>query len=299
MWSLVQQLSYQRLSVATGELRGKLVKSYAVRARRIAAVYARFYLELEEGGDRSKKGRYYWMALGAFASKTVACTLEAWQVRTQAALVSDSTKDGLGKGNLWLFCDIGAWHWYYSMYPKTFESCLGSRNVQSYVPTVKAQMMKLPWSGDALPKIRQLQVSGEIRRGFAAVRAFEETWNEVRRQDAQMDNLLAIADHEQGIILQPLIYEDPDFVRWLKVQRWPVVSSVSPELALVFSSACSTDDGSLKSVAPEDTRLEEFDSRMNWIRDAARDFDQLMRRRSGYMEAQLRAMAGWVSLAEK
>ena len=36
-----------------------------------------------------------------------------------------------------------------------------------------------------------------------------------------MDNLLAIADHEQGIILQPLIYEDPDFVRWLKVQRWP------------------------------------------------------------------------------
>jgi len=99
MWSLVQQFSYLRLADETGDFKSKLVKDYAVRARRIAATYARFYLEQEKGCDSAKKGRFYWMALGAFASKTVACTLEAWQVRTQATLVSKKTKEGLGKGN--------------------------------------------------------------------------------------------------------------------------------------------------------------------------------------------------------
>lgn len=38
---------------------------YAARARRIAATYARFYLETEGGGDTDKLGCYCWMALGA------------------------------------------------------------------------------------------------------------------------------------------------------------------------------------------------------------------------------------------
>ena len=61
-----------------------------------------------------------------------------------------------------------------------------------------------------------------------------------------MDHLLAIADHEQGVILQPLIYDDPDFVYWLDKQRWPWVRWAVPNLELVFSSACST-----REVAPE------------------------------------------------
>ena len=47
---------------------------YAFVTRLLAAIYARFYLEQEEGGDPAKKGRFYWMALGTFASKTVACS---------------------------------------------------------------------------------------------------------------------------------------------------------------------------------------------------------------------------------
>jgi hypothetical protein len=121
MWSMAQQFSTLRLCVETGDFRARLVKDFAVRARRIAATYARFYLELEEGGNPEYEGRYYWAALGAFASKTVACTLETWQVRTQAAVMSEKTRQGLGKGNFWLFFDISGWHWYHMRYPGTFE----------------------------------------------------------------------------------------------------------------------------------------------------------------------------------
>ena len=59
IWSLAQQFSTKRLCVLTGKREGTVVRDYAVRARRIAATYARFYLEIEVGGDKSKIGRYY------------------------------------------------------------------------------------------------------------------------------------------------------------------------------------------------------------------------------------------------
>jgi hypothetical protein len=56
MWSLAQQFSSTRLCMETGNDKGTLVRDYAVRARRIAATYARFYLEKEDGGDEKKWG---------------------------------------------------------------------------------------------------------------------------------------------------------------------------------------------------------------------------------------------------
>jgi hypothetical protein len=299
MWSIVQQWSYLRLSDETAPFKARLVKDYAVRARRIAATYARFYLELEDGGDLTKKGRFYWMALGAFASKTVACTLETWQVRTQAATVSSKTKEGLGKGNFWLFCDISGWHRYYSMYTNSFEMCFESRNAANYVPAVKQQMAKLPWAKESLPNIKQMAVSEHIKTGFAKVKEFETQTNSRRRSQVQLDHLLAIADHEQGVILQPLIYEDKDFMYWLEMQRNPWVRWASPNLELVFSSACSTDNAALKSVAPEGTKLENFKSRMEWISAAAKQFHKLMQTDGQYMEKELQTMAGWVAAADR
>jgi hypothetical protein len=299
MWSMAQQYSYLRLSDEIAPFKSKLVKDYAVRARRIAATYARFYLEQEDGGDTAKKGRFYWMALGAFASKTVGCTLETWQVQTQATVMSKTTKEGLGKGNFWLFCDISGWHWYYCKHPKTFDMCLNGRNAANYATAVKAQVAKLPWSGEALPKINQMAVSPHIKTGFAKVKEFENQADARRRPAIQFAHLLAIADHEQGVILQPLIYDDKDFVYWLELQRSPWVRWASPNLELVFSTACSTDTAALKSGAPKGTKLESFKSRMDWIQDAAREFHKLMQTERGYMEGQLRTMAGWVALADK
>jgi hypothetical protein len=298
MWSIVQQLSYLRLSDETGEFKAALVDDYAVRARRISATYARFYLEQEEGGDLKKKGRFYWMALGAFASKTVACTLETWQVRTQAVAFK-ATQKGLGKGNFWLFSDISGWHWYYSKFPTSFETCVDSRNAASYVPKVKQQMAKLPWSGEALGKIKQMAVSPHIKTGFAKVKEFEAESDTTEKRSIQLKHLLAIADHEQGVILQPLIYDDPSFVRWLKIQRLPGINSLSPGMELVFSSACDTDEATLKSVAPKEMKLEDLRSRMTWIGAAAVEFHGLMRNKKAYMEAEIQKMAAWVSMADK
>jgi hypothetical protein len=295
MWSFAQQFSLLRLSDEVEPYKARLVKDYAVRARRIAATYARFYLEHEEGSDPTKKGRFYWMALGAFASKTVACTFEKWQVQFQAKALSKKTKEGLGKGNFWLFCDISGWHWYYCKYPSTFDLCLDSRDASKFVPEVKRQVAKLPWNAEALPKIRQMTVSSHIRTGFAKVREFEAQSDIRRRPLIQLGNLLAIADHEQGVILQPLIYDDPDFVYWLDLQRSPWVRWASPNLELVFSHSCGADDEQLKSVAPDDTKLEDLGSRMKWIRDAALDFHQLMINRKSYMERELAEIAGWVN----
>lgn len=104
-----------------------------------------------------------------------------------------------------------------------------------------------------------------------------------------------MANHEQGVILQPLIYDDKDFSFWVELQRNWLVRRASPDLELVFSHACQTEEPEYKSVAPSETHLESFASRMAWIKSAAAQFDKLMKKKEAYMEAQLRTMAGWVN----
>lgn len=292
MWSLAQQFCVERLTVGTGEQKGRLIEDLEVRAKRIAATYARFYLELESGCNPSKKGRFYWMALGAFASKTVACSLALYRVQALRWV-----KTALGKGNFWLFCDISGWHWYYARNPASFQMCLESRNASTYVPEVKKVVARLPWSDEALPVINQLKVSSHVRAGFAKVVEYERQQDVQRKRAIQMQHLLVIANHEQGVILQPLIYDDPAFARWIGAQR--ALSAISPDLELVFSSACQTDHDEFKSEAPSGTKLEDLRSRMDWIGAAANQFHKLMRTRKSYMEAQLGVMAGWADMADR
>lgn len=122
LWSCAHAFAYKRLSEGKNDLEFDLLDCYSTRARRIAATYARFYLETEDGCDPAKKGRFYWMALGAFASKTVACLFESWQIKRSfdAGFVADwmipkeyelrQISEGLALGNLWLFMDIAVWH---------------------------------------------------------------------------------------------------------------------------------------------------------------------------------------------
>ena len=297
MWSMAQQFSTMRLCSHTGEFKGELISGYATRARRISATYARFYLEKEDGGDPEKKGRYYWMALGAFASKTVACTFDAWQVKGLLLLTSTVWK-GLGKGNFWLFCDISGWHWYHNMYPKSFDSCLSSRDSSKYVAPVQAQMKNLPWKEKALPIIENFAVSKEIKAGFAKVKEFEQEVSHKNRPKIQFDHLLEIANHEQGVILQPLIYADPDFAFWVRSQRGTIAGWISPELELVFNHTCAVKNPELKSVASKEIELENFKSRMIWILEAGKIFHGLMQKQTAYMENELNIMANWVDMPD-
>jgi hypothetical protein len=146
-----------------------------------------------------------------------------------------------------------------------------------------------------------MQVSSYIRDGFAKVKAFENETNPTRRPTIQLDHLLKIADHEQRVILQPLIYEDTMFVGTLLVGRYLrwVPNEVLPAMELVFTHACETKDAKLKSVAPDDTKLEDVDNRMKWIGAAAEQFHLLMQRSQSMMEKELSAIAGWVNMPDK
>jgi hypothetical protein len=297
IWSLAQQFSTKRLSVETGVNKGKLVKDYAVRARRIAGTYARFYLETEEGFDEEKLGRYYWMALGAFASKTVACTFDAWQVRAMS-LVTKTVWEGLGKGNFWLFCDISGWHWYHNVHRPSFNKCLNERNAKNYVRHVKTDMAKLPWQAAALSTINNFAPSPEIKQAFEYLREFEENPDKKEKEDLQLKHLLEVAKHEQGVILQPLIYDDTDFSAWIKLQRARYIKEASPPLEIIFTHQCSHKSIEVKSVAPVNTQLENFASRMDWINAAALKIHQLMREKKSFMHSALSIMSQWYDMPD-
>ncbi|MCP1574574.1 hypothetical protein [Herbaspirillum rubrisubalbicans] len=290
MWSLIQQMSTKRLCKLHGHNEGSIIPIYSDRARRISATYARFYLETQEYGDPLKKGRFYWMALGAFASKTVACSLDDGRVA-----IANPVFKGLAKGNLWLFYDISGWHWYYTRFRNSFDDCVRCRDASAYIEPVKEQVSYYPWKDEALPKIKNMSRCNYIIEGFNIVKQIEASRPGNAREELKMAHLLAIANHEQSVILQPLIYQDKCFSFFVGMQRWPIIDMASPELRLAFSSACDTKDAQKKSIAPDTTILEDFESRMSWITEAAKRFHFLMQDQTEYMESELHTMADWVN----
>jgi hypothetical protein len=267
------------------------------RASIVAATYARFYLETEEFGNPKRKGRYYWMALGAFASKIVACTLKNNALRAANAVGIDAVVNGLGKGNFWLFQDIAPIHWLHSYDDSAYFHCANTRGEKLY-EVMESKLKQLPWAKQALPILQNLKLSSYVQTGMRLVREIEKLppgTEDYRKK--QFAHLLAIADHEQRVVLQKLIYNDPGFAVWLQRQRaaqnaadtllepsrtWPplyvdesmqapalFIKTILPPLELVFAAACETKDPKLKSVAPKDTVLENEESRMRWIKSSS------------------------------
>lgn len=152
-WEVQQQEAMKRISNLKDSKKNlyKLEPGYEARARRIASVYAKIYLEQELNGNRQLKGRYYWMGLGAFASKTVAAVfkhgLTAWGYKWAPviggglggilggtvinSMIRDPVHD-FAKGNLWLFMDIAPWHYAWSASPASFNQCKDERKVSKF-----------------------------------------------------------------------------------------------------------------------------------------------------------------------
>jgi len=279
--SLAQQYTYKRLMESSqkdthdyGVGKYTLLDDYRARAKRIAATYARFCLETEDGCDKQLQGRYYWMGLGAFASKTVACMFDAWQVKYVSVafrkLAMDKIYEGLGKGNFWLFQDIASWHFLYNMSVTKgqgyggFVKCRDMKGVETLCETPKDIVKnKLPWASEALPLIGNLAVPrgqepGVLEEGMGLVHKIEmmilENKKEKDIRAKQFAHLIAIAKHEQGNILQPLIYKDPrswsiDFQDWLPIMRG--LSFAMPEVKLVLQASC---DESVSHVLEENEK---------------------------------------------
>lgn len=305
LWSMgqkaaIHRLTSQKKSLSTGFTAPELVMDYSARAARIAATYARFYLEQEEGCDPALKGRFYWMGLAAFASKQVKCGLDFIPDDPTLLLAPPVAqvpmrigKNYLGKGNFWLFQDIFVWHWFYANYPEQFTSCAPERDARTYLPDVKAMVNSLPWAGDALPILNNFKVPSPdyVIQGFSAIAATESAVGNNRR-NFQYESLLRIADHEQRKILQPLIYNDLNFTLTLDGQQMTEFLPFFPKRLATFSTACDANNSKLKVVMTEGKLYNETD-RMRFIGNIADQYHKLMSQQKAYMEGEILSIAGW------
>ena len=237
-WSLLQQTSYVKLSNRVEGNRYHLEPWYEQRARRIAAIYARIYLETEKelGGNPRLKGRFYWMGLGAFASKTVAATFNSWVTTTGlwaakfeavpkwAEKYRDAAKSAhiFAKGNLWLFMDVAPWHWAWALSPGSFEQCKASRNASNYVAPVKKALNALPWASTALPGVKGFKLTAEILKAFQYLSDIEKLKpNSKKALGFQITHLKLIAVvQEQKNILQSICWDHPWMRLGAEMQRW-------------------------------------------------------------------------------
>ena len=229
-WSILQQTSYIKLSNKTGNNQYRLEEWYEQRARRIAAIYARIYLEMEKelGGNPNLKGRFYWMGLGAFASKTVAATFDSWMTRTgyQGNKIISNYLDApksvhiFAKGNLWLFMDVAPWHWAWALSPGSFEQCKTSRNASNYVAPVKKALNALPWASTALPGVKGFKLTDEIQEAFKFLSDIEKLKPYSKKAlGFQITHLKLIAVQEQKNILQSICWNHPWMRAGAEVQR--------------------------------------------------------------------------------
>jgi hypothetical protein len=304
LWSLAQVQAIKRLSTYRkeyhlfGETKWMLEADFSVRAARIAGTYASFYLEKEHGGNEKLKGRFYWMGLAAFASKQVMCGLDFTTHATVAMPiwkpVIDIGKNGLGKGNFWLFQDIFCWHWFYSNYPDKFEECSAERNSETFERKVKNALKGLPWALDSLAVIGNFKIKKELRDAFSKIKDIETAAALPYKQTLQYESLIATANHEQLNILQPLIYENSAFRAILDVQQMSEGLPLIPLRLAAFSTACDVKQPELREQMHQG-ELYNAQDRMEFIQSIADKYHNLMMNDFEYMEGEIEAISKWNS----
>ncbi|WP_322048629.1 DUF2515 family protein [Paraburkholderia sp. J67] len=178
-------------------------------------------------------------------------------------------------------------------------------------------------SGAKKSQLGYLQHTDIIADGFKSVGDWE-TGTAKERPGYALAHLLSIAQHEQGEVLQGLIYDDERFQWWLKLQRGalassddtaindstnamhagqsdgsevalaPLVRALVPSLQLVLTSDDETDNADFRSDAPDRLVLWDYQKRMDWIQKAADKFHDLMQgEKSGFMMDYLHEIKSW------
>jgi hypothetical protein len=249
------------------------------------------------------------MALGAFASKTVACSLKNRALKAANGVGIDAVVNGLGKGNFWLFQDIAPIHWLHSYDDSAYFHCANTRGEKLH-EVMESKLTQLPWAEQALPILQHLKLSSYAQKGMLLVREIEKLKpGSDTYREKQLAHLLAIADHEQRVVLQKLIYNDPGFAVWLQRQRalqqtadtllepsttWPpqYVDETSQALALLTKAILPPWNWCLPPPVKPRTqtqirraqrhRIGKRNSRMRWIKLAAKQFHGLMETQAEY-----------------
>lgn len=336
-YELHQQTAIKLLSNHVKDNHYKLEPGYEARARRIAAIYAKTFLETGYYGNSNLVGRFYWMGLGAFASKTMAMVFKANRsvlgynssdaievVYIGGTLNIRESLNVLAKGNLWLAMDIIPWHLAWAQDKEGFKKCMNSRDFKEF-KHLKPAIDSLPWSG-SVPKIlsfkgKQLGVTTEIDIAFNThLKEIERIFNnsEYKTEDTRFkkaatplfDHLMQIAIQEQKNILQKICWSDQALRDNVKAQRGFFTSMVAIDQTLGLSSDIKVGDlkdrrkkeydvKKLKedpwSTPPEGTIVENYNSRMVWIKKAAEKYHLLMQDGAGraFLKKELGVIAGW------
>lgn len=238
------------------------------------------------------------------------------------------------KGNLWLFMDIAPWHFAWSMSSKSFDDCKEKRDVAKFTH-IKEEVLNIPWSNclsiiqnlKCTDEIRTafsllLNIDDVFKRNG---KTRKENFN--KASTILFDHLLAIAVQEQRNILQELVWKDWKVEAQATLQRYTNL----PDSTLVLSSDYSVNavkpirksqtilpsaynkqsiektyqgrhagvlDKLSETVYSEPsatTKVANYDSRMDWIKTAARKYHRLMLDDKGrsFLENELGIIAGW------
>ncbi|MCY1528153.1 hypothetical protein D9M68_632490 [compost metagenome] len=239
------------------------------------------------------------MGLAAFASKQVKCGLDFIPNEPALTVTPPAVqpplrigKNALGKGNFWLFQDIFGWHWFYVRYPSQFAQCAPERNASSFREEARKNVACLPWAEEALEKLNNFGPTLEILRAFTLMAQLQQTTEKQERLKLQYGSLMAIANHEQLSILQPLIYNDWSFARTLDAQVAMEVLPFVPKRVAAFVVACDTEDPELR-VQMTAGDLYDAQDRMKFITAVAKTYHELMNSKKGHMENEISQIATW------
>ncbi|WP_231385695.1 hypothetical protein [Thiomonas sp. FB-6] len=288
-----------------------VLSRYANRALRIAGAYARTYLEDFEQGNPKLVGRFYWAGLAAFASKQVAFTLKHRLVQ----LCAPFTLNALGKGNLWLYNDALPWHYAWALCPESVRKCAQQRHVTNLHPVVLENLYAQEWampavmfvpcnfdektakSGKPIGYLQWAPLMGKAIDGWDKLAKETST---ARRGDLALAHLQDMARHEQGEVLQGLIYDELPFRADLRAMRaldWGFGVSAKYlvfKFQLSFSAEGYVDDPEWRSDAPPGIRVDDYKERMEWIDKAALKYHELMSgKHKQRMLAELRTLADY------
>lgn len=308
-WELQQHKALLKMAIKS-ENNYSIVRSAEARAKRTAAIYARLFLEKEHKSNPKLRGRYYWMGFGAFAAKTV-----AYIISHPTDMVSP-LNNLFRQGNFWLFMEIAPWHFAWNENPETFETCLTARDVdkfQNFKPVMKnlkwadesLKILKnLKWTSqirDAFGLLHDIELvlKGKQDTGYK--------FNKVK--DKLMKHLKYIAVQEQWNVLQPLVWNKCLAKTGVGLGKAGELIAIAPEQTLVFTSDYTSDavrlhrkyingkptaqyeyrnpkhkktleeigtDKRFYEDAPLTTIASNYNSRMEWINEAAKTYHDLM-----------------------
>ena len=202
LWfELHQQTAIKLLSNHTKNNEYKLEPGYEARAKRIAAIYAHLFLETlvlnDEAypnqsikfGNTNLVGRFYWMGLGAFASKTMARIFHQKRSHWGHQMNLQDSREPINipaKGNLWLAMDIIPWHLAWAQDRVSFEQCISSRDLSKF-NNLKPAIDSLPWASSTPRKINNLKATKEIRDAFLTqLKLIEKEFNDPKNNTEQL-----------------------------------------------------------------------------------------------------------------